>query len=96
MLGSTFLDVAVFDGLIDALIGAVSVALVKVFLIGVVGLIADDDRDGAIAWVLNAGGVLRTHREPIKLVSRCTVMIKCIHQANIFKLLVASHFLADR
>jgi hypothetical protein len=49
VLSRAFFDVAVFDSLIDSFVGAVSVALVEVFLMGVVRRVADDDGNGVIA-----------------------------------------------
>ena len=53
VLGGAFLDIAVFDGLVDAHVGAVGVALVEVFLVGVVWRIAENHRDSAIVLLLN-------------------------------------------
>jgi len=97
VLGGTFFDVAVFDGFVDAFVGAVSVALVEVFLVSVVGRVADNDGDGAIVLLLNAGRVLHTHGKQVKLMACRTAMIERIHQADILKLLVVPHpSFADR
>lgn len=54
ILGGAFLDVAVFDGLVDTLVGAVGVALIKVFLVGIVRRVADYNGDSAVIMLLNA------------------------------------------